>query len=202
MLDFIVTFIIFIFSVIFHEVTHGIVAEKLGDPTARQQGRLTLNPLAHLDPLGSIALPFFLLFLNFIGIPTVIFGWAKPVPYNPLNFKNLKKDILKVALAGPISNLILAIIFSLIYRLGILPYAKEILKEIVYINILLGIFNLLPIPPLDGSKILFLFLPRGKEYLMFYLEVYGLLLIFVFIFLFWPIIKILVNLVFYFLVGL
>jgi len=146
---------ILLFSVVMHEVSHGLVANYLGDPTARLQGRLTLNPIKHLDPIGSIAVPF--LTLIFGG---VIFGWAKPVPYNPYNLKAGRWSEAWVAAAGPLSNFLLAVVFSFILKfapiIGVTSVAFYTIGSlIVYINVLLGVFNLIPIPPLDGSKILF-----------------------------------------------
>ncbi len=178
---------ILIFSIIIHEVAHGSVADSLGDPTARYAGRLTLNPLRHLDFMGSFIVP-----LICIIFPTrFIFGWAKPVPVNPYNFKDQKYGSLKVAAAGPGSNLIVASFFGIIARFIPLSYEgkasvfqsflrylsefrmPEALAEsgfwglafflflvIIFINVLLAIFNLMPIPPLDGSHILFTFFPK------------------------------------------
>ena len=161
---------ILIFSAILHEVSHGFVADKLGDPTARLMGRLTLNPKSHIDPMMSIALP---LLLILSGSP-VIFGAAKPVPVDPFNLKEGRKDMALVALSGPLTNIILAIIAALLLRLFnlvsfenistffILNTVYFILHTIVAYNLLLAIFNLLPIPPLDGSKVFALLLPEKE----------------------------------------
>ena len=178
---------VLIFSVMIHEISHGYVAEHLGDPTARQAGRLTLNPLKHLDFFGSFLLPV-LLFLSTNG--TFVFGWAKPVPYNPAYLKNPKSGAGKIALAGPISNLILAGVFGIFLRfLPFIGYSPDsalglFFSFIVYINILLAIFNLVPLPPLDGSKVLFSFLPSSEIGLqtMLFLERYGLFLLLFFMF--------------------
>lgn len=148
---------ILILSVVFHEVAHGVAANYLGDPTARLQGRLTLNPIPHIDPMGSVILPGL---LAFSGSP-FLFGWAKPVPYNPYNFQRGGRWAEAiVAGAGPAANVLLALVFGLALRFGIIPEAAAGLAiSIVFINILLAIFNLIPIPPLDGSKILAQFLP-------------------------------------------
>jgi len=150
--------IIIIFSVMVHEISHGYMAERLGDPTARMAGRLTLNPLKHLDPFGSVILPFFLaLYAPFI------FGWAKPVPYNPYNLKDPQRGGALIAAAGPLSNLIIALFFGVLIRLGeagTLPIDSNLLNlfdYIVLLNIVLGVFNLVPIPPLDGSKVITFF---------------------------------------------
>lgn len=150
--------IVLIFSAILHEVAHGYMADHLGDPTARLMGRLTLNPLPHLDPVGSIILP---LLLKITGSPILI-GYAKPVPYNPNNLPG-KYDETLVAAAGPATNLAIALVFGLIVRFGAAAMTPTLLQAfavIVYLNLLLGFFNLIPIPPLDGSKVLSGILPR------------------------------------------
>lgn len=147
-----------IFSIIVHEVSHGFAAEMLGDPTARLQGRLTLNPIPHIDPVGSILVPAILL----ISQAGFLFGWAKPVPYNPYNLKNQKWGEAIVAAAGPGVNILLAIVFGLVVRFGTGALPTEFIKlagVIVFINIMLAFFNLIPIPPLDGSKLLKSILP-------------------------------------------
>ena len=143
--DLLAFFVPFLLAIAFHEAAHAFVADRLGDPTARFAGRLTLNPLAHLDLFGTLA---FLL---------VKIGWAKPVPVNPMNFKNPVSDEIKVALAGPVSNIILAIISAFLFNtLGRLTggFIANIFWASVYVNLLLAFFNLLPLPPLDGSKLL------------------------------------------------
>lgn len=152
-------YLIVIFSAIFHEFSHGWMANFLGDPTAKYAGRLTLNPLKHIDPLGTVIIPLFLLFSvgGFIG-------WAKPVPYNPYNLRGGKYGSTKVAMAGPAANLIIALIFGLILRFTIVPNFFFIaFTWIVYVNIFLAFFNLIPIPPLDGSKLLMDFFPRSQS---------------------------------------
>jgi len=147
-----------IFSIIIHEVSHGYAAEMLGDPTARLQGRLTLNPIPHIDPVGTLLVPAFLILMQ---VPFLI-GWAKPVPYNPYNLRNQKWGEAIVAAAGPGVNIALAILFGLVTRLatGSVPTEFIVLASvIIFINVLLAVFNLLPIPPLDGSKLLKSVLP-------------------------------------------
>ena len=148
-----------IISIIIHEMAHGYAANWLGDPTAKLAGRLSPNPLVHIDPVGSILIPA-VLFLSSAGF---LFGWAKPVPYNPYNLKNQKWGEALVAAAGPLVNILLAVIFSLLIRsagtLGLSPSFVDLASFIVYINILLAFFNMIPIPPLDGSKMLLALLP-------------------------------------------
>ncbi len=182
-------------SIVIHEVSHGYAASMLGDQTARYQGRLTLNPLKHVDPFGSIILPSISYFLG-----GFIFGWAKPVPYNPYNLRPGRWSEAMVALAGPASNITLALIFGLLIRMGSLgPAFMEISAVIVFVNILLAIFNLVPIPPLDGSKLLFALFPEKLLELRGFFERYGLFLVFFFIFFVWqfvfPVITILFRLI-------
>src|SRR5450759_1374974 len=155
--------VILIFSAIIHEIMHGYVADKLGDPTARQMGRLTLNPIPHIDPLMSIVVP---LVLVVIGSP-IIFGAAKPVPVNPHNFREPKKDFALVALAGPLTNFFIAAVAALLaHFLFSMHDAVFILSLIAFYNLILGFINLIPIPPLDGSRVFSWILP--KEISLFY----------------------------------
>src|SRR3989344_5977767 len=155
-----ISLVILVFSAILHEVAHGFVADRFGDPTARLMGRLTLNPKPHIDPMMTIFLPLLLLFS---GSP-VIFGGAKPVPVDPYNFREGRKDMALVSLAGPGTNIILAVSAALLIRLfsviAPIDFVLYFLGIVVHINLLLAIFNLLPIPPLDGSKIVALLLPE------------------------------------------
>jgi len=173
------TLLILLFSVIIHEVSHGSVAYALGDSTAKDEGRLSLNPLVHIDLVGSILLPMLLLFS---GMP--IIGWAKPVPINPMNFSDRRWGDLKVSLAGPLSNFIIALIFGLIIKLmPSLPQSFLTIAAIVVLyNIVLGLFNLIPIPPLDGSHILFSLLPDSFEGFKVFLWQYGFILLMLLIF--------------------
>ncbi|MGM0439441.1 MAG: site-2 protease family protein [Patescibacteria group bacterium] len=143
-------YVIVIMSAIFHEYAHAWTAYYLGDPTAKNAGRLTLNPIAHIDPFGTVLLPLFLLFTGGIFI-----GYAKPVPFNPYNLNDQKYGSVKVAMAGPGSNFLIAILLSLVLRsIALPPFWGEAVVMIVYVNIILGLFNLIPVPPLDGSKLL------------------------------------------------
>lgn len=152
------TIIILIFTIVIHEFMHGWVANQLGDDTARLSGRLTLNPIPHIDPVGTLLLPAFLIF---IGAPFII-GWAKPVPINPLRFKNYRMGTVLTALAGPLVNLVVAMFLAIVIRIGIFsdPQIVLVLTFGVLINLVIMIFNLIPIPPLDGSKILSFFIPE------------------------------------------
>jgi Zn-dependent protease len=151
-IDLIFGIVVLIFSIVLHEVAHGYMANWLGDPTARLQGRLTLNPVGHIDPLGSIIIPGLLLFTQ----SPFLIGWAKPVPYNPYNLRGKYGEAL-VAFAGPGTNILIAVIFGLLIRFGGVTLGADLISAfaiIVYVNILLALFNLIPIPPLDGSKVL------------------------------------------------
>lgn len=181
MADFIFLLIVLLFSVVIHEVSHGYVALMNGDPTAKYSGRLTLNPISHLDPVGSFLVPTFLLILTKGQGP--IFGWAKPVPINPYNLRNPRWDMAKVAVAGAGANFTIAVIFGLILRFLSIPAALfDLFSSIVLLNLLLGTFNLVPIPPLDGSKLLFAFIPDRFSQFKVLLEQYGMFMVIFFIF--------------------
>ena len=177
--------VILIFSVIIHEISHGLSALWLGDPTAKYAGRLSFNPVKHLDLWGSFIVPLLLI----ISGTGVVFGWAKPVPYNPYNLRNQKYGPALVGLAGPLSNIILALIAGITMRtLLVFGISDDLLvfnalALIIVINLLLTIFNLLPIPPLDGSKLLFTILPIS-EHTKVMLERYGFIFFLIFIFMF------------------
>lgn len=195
--------IVLIFSIVIHEFSHGWVADQLGDPTARYAGRLTLNPIPHIDPLGSVLLPLILL----ITSPGFVIGWAKPVPYNPYNLKDQKKGPAWVALAGPAVNLLIAVIFGLAIRLMVaqdfLAYGDVItfFSIIVLYNILLAVFNLVPIPPLDGSKILFSVLPYSMRGVQETLERNSMLFLLLFIFFGFSLIRPMITVIFSLITG-
>jgi Zn-dependent protease len=177
---------VLLLSVIIHEISHGYAALYFGDQTAKQAGRLTMNPIKHLDPIGSVLVPLFLV-LSGAGI---IFGWAKPVPFNPFNLRDQKKGTLAVASAGILANLFIAAVFSLLIRLSIAydfggAAFLSITSIIVLVNLILAIFNLIPIPPLDGSKILFTLLPPRFYNLQFLMERFAIFILLIFIFFFW-----------------
>lgn len=172
---------ILIFSVVIHEVSHGAVAYAMGDTTAKDEGRLTLNPLNHLDPFGSVILPAITYMVG-----GFIFGWARPVPYNPYYLKNQKYGPALVGAAGPLSNVLIALVFGLLIRFGgvldLPPQFLQIALFITFLNLVLAIFNLVPIPPLDGSKVLFALLPDRAQNLKVFFEQYGIFLLLFFIF--------------------
>ncbi|MBL7142154.1 MAG: site-2 protease family protein [Candidatus Pacebacteria bacterium] len=173
--------LILFFSIVIHEVAHGSVALHLGDETAKRAGRLTLNPIKHIDPLGTILVPLLLLFATLGKGP--IIGWAKPVPINPLNFRDQRWGTLKVAIAGPATNFLLAVIFGLAIRFLSLSQPLLMLFSIIVIyNFAWAVFNLIPVPPFDGSHILFSFFPGKLLEIRRFLERYGLFVFLFFIF--------------------
>jgi len=204
-MDWFFLIIILLFSIVIHEVFHGATANYLGDPTAKYAGRLTLNPIKHLDPIGSVILPIFLILMAKLMGGGIIFGWAKPVPINPYNFRDQKYGSAKVALAGPGSNLAIALIFGLALRfypaISALPGLELMFSYIVYINILLAVFNLLPVPPLDGSHILFTFLPPGMENIKIFLNQFGIFILLFIIFFSFRWLVLLINWIFALIVG-
>jgi len=195
--------LILVMSIVIHEVSHGFMAEYFGDDTARKARRLTLNPIPHIDIFGSIFLPAILILTN----AGFLFGWAKPVPYNPNNLSNRKWGTVWVATAGVLANFLIAIVFGIIIRLAsssafglaLPPGFYFITSAIVVVNLALAIFNLVPIPPLDGSKILFSLLPESAFSFISAFEQYSLVLLLVFIIFFsdylYPILAFLFHLI-------
>jgi Zn-dependent protease len=190
--------IVLIFSVIIHEVSHGYAAYFQGDKTAKYAGRLTLNPIPHIDMLGSIFLPALLIIS---GSPMVI-GWAKPVPFNPYNLRNHKWGEAIVAGAGPMSNIFLALLFGILIRFSVFPGLSEPFIYIVFINLALAVFNLVPIPPLDGSKILFSVLPQSLDYVRNFIETYSLYILLFFVLVLWDYVYPLVEVLFKLITGI
>lgn len=164
-------------AVILHEYAHGWVAYRCGDMTAKLAGRLTFNPLKHIDPVGTVILPGILLIMRSLGYPVFIFGWAKPVPVNFMALNNPRRDMMLVGLAGPAMNILIALCFSLLLRLDLADEIKALFLLAVFINLLLASFNLLPIPPLDGSRFVMGFLHGTWLRLYRSLEPYGMLIV-------------------------
>lgn len=188
--------IVLVLSVVVHEVAHGFVADKFGDPTARYQGRLTFNPIKHIDPFGSIILPIIMAILP----GGLILGWAKPVPINPYNFKRRKLGEFASAFAGPLSNMLIASIFIVAIRLAVVydinPVFIQLSSVIVLINAVLAFFNLIPIPPLDGYRIASILLPSNitEKYELF-AQRFGIFFVLFFVLFFWgPLFMILTQL--------
>lgn len=181
-MDIIFDIIIIVFSAILHEISHGLAARALGDKTAEYAGRLTLNPMAHIDPYGSVIMP---LFLWFVSGGRFLFAYAKPVPFNPYNLRNQKWGPALVGLAGPATNFAIAIVLAGIIRLDLFSFGiAEFLVRVLLINLSLGVFNLLPIPPLDGSRLMYVFLPRRLERYKAMFEQYGMWVALLFVFFF------------------
>jgi len=196
MINSIPQFVILVFSIVFHEVAHGRVALWRGDTTARDAGRLTMNPIPHIDIFGTIIFPLFLVLTQ----SPFLFGWAKPVPINPWRFRESKKDMAIVGASGPASNFILALIFGVLFRLSYQSLGSEhtltqAMLFAVVINVVLAVFNLIPIPPLDGSRIVVAFLPQDLAIQYSRIERYGFIIIFGLFFLgilqsiLWPVVN-------------
>lgn len=193
------TIAILIMSVVIHELSHGYTAELLGDPTPRLQGRLTLNPLKHLDPVGSVIVPI-IMYMS----AGFAFGWAKPVEWNPYNVKNQRWGELLISIAGPASNLLIAVVFGILIRLNVLGGAfVAVAAHVVMVNIVLAVFNMIPVPPLDGSKVLFAILPVTPATRRFResFERYSFILMFVVAFFLWEIVAPIVPYLFRLVVG-
>lgn len=176
-----IAFVIFIImGAIIHEYSHGWAANELGDPTAKDLGRLTLNPIVHIDPIGSILLPL----LTLLSPGNFLFAYAKPVPYNPQNLKYATWGPALVGIAGPLSNLVIALLLGLVMRFVPPSPFTAFLSIGVWANVILAVFNMVPIPPLDGSKVLFAVLPDRWRSVEYFLERYGIFFFFIFIFYF------------------
>jgi len=191
--------IILIMSVVLHELSHGYAAVALGDPTPRLQGRLTLNPLKHLDPVGSFIVPIVILLLT---QGQSVFGWARPVQWNPYNLKNRRSGELLIAAAGPCCNFLVAIIFSLVIRFAPLSESfVQIGSFVVMTNIVLGLFNLVPLPPLDGSHIFFSIMPARWSGVRMVIERYSIFFLLIALFIIWPLVSPLIYVLFHVLTG-
>lgn len=178
----VVPYVCLLFSLCVHEAAHAAMANRCGDPSARLMGRMTLNPIAHIDPIGTVVMPLLMMVTN-IG---VLFGWAKPVPFNPRNLKNIRRDPVLIAMAGPASNLALALIFVFLLRIlfalegSLSPNSAEMLMafffQMIMINLVLMLFNLIPVPPLDGHYVLHFFLPPSGQRMLEQIGPFGIII--------------------------
>ncbi|MBF0478769.1 MAG: site-2 protease family protein [Candidatus Omnitrophica bacterium] len=191
--------IMFFCSMVIHEYAHGWVACRLGDPTAKEAGRLTLNPLKHIDPLGTIILPGVLMLLNYLGMNLFVFGWAKPVPVNFFRLNNPRRDIIWVGLAGPVANVMFAAGLLAIRKFFPMGMAQDGLGIFVIINLGFAAFNMVPIPPLDGSRVVLGLLPKAIALQYARLERYGIIIIIILLYLglmnriVWPFVELLAK---------
>lgn len=197
-----------VFAITLHEAAHGYVAKHFGDLTAYSQGRISLNPLRHIDPFGTVVLPLILLAVSKLsGGPGIIFGWAKPVPVNFSNLRHPKRDMLWVAAAGPFSNLAMAVFWAVMVKVGITATGSYFGPPLivmgtagVFINVIIMVLNLLPLPPLDGGRILISLLPHRLAYAVARIEPYGLLVMILLLFtgalgyIMWPVIAAMLTL--------
>ncbi|MEK7184517.1 MAG: site-2 protease family protein [Patescibacteria group bacterium] len=198
-ITFIFSLIILIMSVVIHELSHGYTADALGDPTPSIQGRLTLNPLKHLDFFGSFIVPVVTSMAGFT------FGWAKPIEWNPYNIKNKRLGELLISLAGPLSNFLIALVFAIVIRIFGDMLSVSFMKisyYVIVINIALAVFNMVPIPPLDGSKVFFSLLPSKLFYIREFLERYSIVFFLIVIFFLWRFIEPIIPYIFKIIVGI
>ena len=181
-LIYVVQILAFAIAITVHESSHGWMADRLGDTTARTMGRITLNPLAHIDPIGTVLLPLLLILTR----SSFIFGWAKPVPVNPYNLRNPRKDMLWIGLAGPLANVSIAILFSFILRIGLIvpnSLGQVFVIQVILINLVLAVFILIPVPPLDGYQVLSGLLSREAAISYSRIEPYGMWILLALLFL-------------------
>ena len=194
--------LVLLYSVVIHEVSHGAMANSLGDPTAKNAGRLSLNPIKHIDMFGSIVLPLLL----FLAKSPLMVAYAKPVPYDPVKLRDRRYGPAKVALAGPMSNIVIAVLSGLTLRfmpdVFTSPLIPGLLGFIVQLNLFLAIFNLMPIPPLDGHWLLMTFLPHRFDHFKVFLYKYSLVLLFVFIIFIFPFLLPLISVLFKLITGI
>jgi len=178
LIEYILKIIIVLFlAIVLHEYAHGWVANRLGDPTAKMAGRLTLNPFKHIDPIGTVLLPGLLIAMRMMGYNTFVFGWAKPVPVNFMRLRNPKRDMILVGMAGPAINVVMAVLFSLLMNLDLSFENLELVVIAIFVNLLLAVFNMIPVPPLDGSRLVMGLLPDKLALPYIRLERYGILIV-------------------------
>lgn len=173
-------------AIVLHELSHGLAADRFGDPTPRSMGRLTLNPVKHIDPFGTVILPGLLLLPRLFGQGGLVFGYAKPMPFNPQNLRDPERQTMWIAAAGPLTNLFLALVGALLFRLvgAAGGEVARLLFIFILVNVILAVFNLLPLPPLDGSKVLARFLPARAREVYQSMDAYGVLILLAIFFIF------------------
>ena len=179
--NFLISYFCLVFSLCVHEASHALAAERCGDPTARLLGRVTLNPIKHVDPVGTVVMPL----IMFVSNIPYLFGWARPVPFNPRNLRNIRRDPALIALAGPAANVLILVVTVLLLRIAFLVVGIDTLERyyllnigvmMIYINLLLTLFNMIPVPPLDGSKLLGAILPGSGQQMLESIGPFGILI--------------------------